>query len=321
MNESRRIAIPTPFQVGRVNCYVFDDDGLTLVDPGPASDDAREALVAGLAARDATLADVERILITHPHMDHYGGTRRVVEASGASVQAHPDATRILQDPDGFLDLEQAYFRPYLRSMGVPERLVDTVVSLPEPYADFREPVAVDAELRDGDEVALDGQFEAIHTPGHAPGSLCFVAADGSVAYTGDHVMAHISPNPMLTLEPGTDDERTRSLPRYVEALARLREYHVDVGFAGHGETMQDVTGRIDEILAHHEKRTEGIAAFLEEAGPSSAYVVMQELFPDLPVTETFAGMSEVVGHLDLLKDESRVELVEKTDIVRYRRVQ
>lgn len=320
MNESRRIAIPTPFQVGRVNCYVFDDDGLTLVDPGPASDDAREALVAGLAERDATLADVERILITHPHMDHYGATRQVVEASGASVQAHPDATRILQDPDGFLDLEQAYFGPYLRSMGVPERLVDTVVSLPEPYADFREPVAVDAELRDGDGVALDGQFEAIHTPGHAPGSLCFVAADGSVAYTGDHVMAHISPNPMLTLEPGTDDERTRSLPTYVESLERLRACNVEVGYAGHGETVTDVTGRIDEILAHHRGRKDRIASFLDAEAPASAYAVMQELFPDLPVTETFAGMSEVVGHLDLLEDEGAVELDEAAGVIRYRSV-
>ncbi|MGH2837960.1 MAG: hypothetical protein ACRDJY_06390, partial [Thermoleophilaceae bacterium] len=45
-----RLAIPTPFAVGRVNCYLIDDDPLTLVDAGPNSGRALDELQNALAA-------------------------------------------------------------------------------------------------------------------------------------------------------------------------------------------------------------------------------------------------------------------------------
>ena len=266
------------------------------------------------------VADVERVLITHPHMDHFGLAARVRRESGAAVVAHEDAVAPLADPDGHLAREQAFFRPFLRTMGVPEELVDTVVDLPGPYAEFREPVEVDRRLQDGDVVDVGGvddcgrlELEAVHTPGHAPGSVCFVAATEDVAFTGDHVMLEVSPNPLLTLEPGNDDERTRSLPAYVESLDRIREVGASVGHAGHRDRIDDLPGRATEIADHHHERKERIAGLVGDAGSdggTTAYGIMKELFPDLPVTEMFPGMSEVIGHLDLLEDEGRVETVE-----------
>ena len=157
------------------------------------------------------------------------------------------------------------------------------------------------------------ELEAVHTPGHAPGSVCFVAATEDVAFTGDHVMLEVSPNPLLTLEPGNDDERTRSLPAYVESLDRIREVGASVGHAGHRGRIDDLPGRATEIADHHHERKERIAGLVGDAGSdggTTAYGIMKELFPDLPVTEMFPGMSEVIGHLDLLEDEGRVETVE-----------
>ena len=137
-------------------------------------------------------------------------------------------------------------------------------------------------------------------------------------FTGDHVMMDISPNPLLTLEPGTTDERTRSLPAYLDSLERIAEVSPTVGCAGHRERIPDVQHRAKEIVAHHHERKENIAEMIADEDTATAYQLMQEMFPDLPVTETFPGMSEIIGHLDLLEDEGRVEILDVDGVFRYR---
>jgi glyoxylase-like metal-dependent hydrolase (beta-lactamase superfamily II) len=318
MADPDRIEVPTPFEVGRTNCYVFAGDGVTLLDPGPATDEAYETLVAGLRERGYDPDEVDRVLITHPHMDHFGLANRIATDADAEVLAHTDAVDHLTDPVDYFEREAALFSPFLTSMGVPEQLVDTVVGLPEPYMDFQAPVDVDRKLGDGDRVDVWCDLRVKHTPGHAPGSVCFVDAAARVIYTGDHVLSHISPNPLLTIAPGSDGERTRSLPTYVDSLEKLRSVDADIGYGGHGDPVTDLRGRIAEIIDHHRSRKERIAELLTDEGPATAYRIMTELFPDLPATEMFAGMSEVIGHLDLLEDEGRVQIVSRDGARRYK---
>lgn len=249
-------------------------------------------------------------------MDHFGSANRIASESGAEVFAHRDAVERLVDPDDNYRRERAFFEPVLTKMGVPEKTVGTVVGLPEQYAEFREPVDVDRTLDDGDVVELhDGSaYEVVHTPGHAPGSVCFVDAVAGIAVTGDHVMSDISPNPLLTIRPDDPSRRTRSLPAYLDSLERLHVTGADVGFGGHRAPVEDLQARIDAIREHHSARKEHIATMLDQQGSMTPYTVMRELFPDLPVTEMFPGMSEVVGHLDLLEDDGRVTV----DDGRYR---
>jgi len=67
-----RIAVPTPFLVGRVNCYLIEDEPLTLIDTGPNSGKSLDVLAQGLAERGRRIEDLELIVITHQHMDHLG---------------------------------------------------------------------------------------------------------------------------------------------------------------------------------------------------------------------------------------------------------
>ncbi|WP_408960291.1 MBL fold metallo-hydrolase [Natrinema sp. 74] len=317
MDAVQTLEIPTPFDVGRVNCYVFATDELTVLDPGPSTEAAYEELEAGLNAQGFAVADVDRVLITHPHMDHFGLAARVVEASDARTVAHRDATRPLADPIAHFDRERTFFKPFLTTMGVPEQIAETAVTLPEAYTEYQEPLAVDRELTDGETVDIGVDLTAVHTPGHAPGSVCFVRETEPIAFTGDHVLQHISPNPLLTVAPGTDDERTRSLPTYLDSLHTIQAVDAEVGHGGHGEMISDLNGRAEEILDHHHRRKNRIADLIGETGPMTAYEVMQELFPDLPATEVFPGMSEVIGHLDLLEDEDRVAISEADGIRQY----
>jgi len=250
MERFRRIVVQTPFQVGPVNCYCVGDSQLTLIDPGPAGDRAYEALTTGLREHGFRISDVAYVCITHPHMDHFGLANRIVEESGATVVAHEDAVDRLADPASHYQREVEFFTPFLASMGVPEDIVDTVVGIPQTYIDYQEPVAVDWALKDGASVKTDTLMEAVHTPGHTPGSICFLSPQTDAAFTGDHVLADISPNPLLTVQPDRKDRRTRSLPTYLASLRKLRGMSATVGYSGHGDRIDDLEARIEEIIEH-----------------------------------------------------------------------
>jgi glyoxylase-like metal-dependent hydrolase (beta-lactamase superfamily II) len=78
-----RIAIPTPFAVGRVNVYLIEDKPLTLVDAGPNSGTSFDELTSGLAALGHSLGDIELVILTHQHIDHLGLVSLVAQRSGA----------------------------------------------------------------------------------------------------------------------------------------------------------------------------------------------------------------------------------------------
>jgi glyoxylase-like metal-dependent hydrolase (beta-lactamase superfamily II) len=317
MDAIERVPISTPFGVGPVNCYLILKNGLTVIDPGPATTEAYEELNRSLAGIDRSIDDIDRILITHPHMDHFGLVDQLVEESGASVFSHEDAVGRLSDPIGHFETERAYFRPFLLSMGMPTDTVETVLELPEPYTDYQDPVTVTHQIADGDVIDVGIDLECISTPGHTPGSICYLAASEDIMFTGDHVLPDITPNPLLTLVPGSDDERTRSLPTYLESLRKILEREGAVGYGGHGEPILALQDRARETIAHHQDRKERIFDLIADREPTTAYRIMTEMFPNLPATEMFSGMSEEICHFDLLEDENRVVISERDGVKRY----
>ena len=316
MEAIERTQISTPFNVGQVNCYLLAEDRLTVLDPGPATDEAYTELKSSLTRTGHRIEDIDRVLITHPHMDHFGLAGQIVEESGAHVFAHENAVENLSDPVGYFEKEREYFRPFLLSMGMPRDTVDTVLELPEAYTDHQDAVAVTNELADGDVLDIGIDLECISTPGHSPGSLCYLAASEDAIFTGDHVLPDFTPNPLLTLAPGSADERTRSLPTYLESLRKVLDTDATVGYGGHGEPMLTLQNRVQETISHHQDRKERIANLIEHES-MTAYQIMKEIFPDLLATEMFPGMSEVIGHLDLLEDENRVVISEADGVKWY----
>ena len=81
------VALATPFAIGRVNCYLIDDEPLTLVDTGPNSGQALDELEMWLATRGRRIEEIELIVLTHQHIDHLGLTEILSRRSGARVAA------------------------------------------------------------------------------------------------------------------------------------------------------------------------------------------------------------------------------------------
>lgn len=303
-----RLSIPTPFQVGPVNAYLADR---TLIDPGPDSEEAWEMLTEKLSDEGRQIADLERVVVTHPHPDHFGMAKRL-RSRGLDVVASPDTAAIVEAFDDRLAYEQSFFEDFLVQHGLERSTVESVITLPEAYLPYAPNCPVDRVVADGDSVAVDGVELAVEIrDGHAPGELLlrYEADDEHRAVVGDHVLGDVTPNPLLRPPMDPDEERPRVLPEYNESLGALEDRRFDRFLPGHGSPIDDPSGRIGEILAAHEDRTANVLALID--GPMSAREVMEGLFDDLPVIEYFPAMSEAVGHLDVLEARGTVRAIEE----------
>ncbi|MFB9806368.1 MBL fold metallo-hydrolase [Haladaptatus pallidirubidus] len=147
-----RLSIPTPFQIGPVNAYL---SGRTLVDPGPGSEEAWTALLEGLEANGVGSSEIEQVLITHPHPDHFGLANRLRE-SGARIVASHDTAAIIRDFASRLEYEQSYFADFFDKNGMARTTAETVTNLPEAYLSVSPGVETDLELADGESVSVEG---------------------------------------------------------------------------------------------------------------------------------------------------------------------
>lgn len=306
------IPIPTPFQIGDVNSYLSNQ---VLVDPGPDSDDAWSALTDGLADHGQSPSDITHVLITHPHPDHFGLATRL-RNHGATVITGPRAAPIIEDFEGRYEYERSFFMDFFTHHGMPRDAAEVTLGLPEQFLRFAPNVTVDTTVTP-DETLHIGSNELLiqSTMGHAIEELviAYTTEDETHALVGDHVLGDITPNPVLQPPDAVDDRRPRMLPEYNRSLESLRTAGFAQFLPGHRDRIHTPAQRIDAILAAHEQRTETVQDLLTE--PRTAFSIMTGLFDDLPVTEYFAGMSEAIGHLDVLSDRDRVTRTERNGTI------
>ena len=145
-----------PFQE---NCYVIGDEGTgagALVDPGDEA--ARIAL-----AVEQTGLEIDRILITHAHIDHVGAVAALVDEYACPVLMHAEAEPMLQQ------LPTQAMMMGLRFGKVP---------------------AVDRHIEDEEVLEVGAlRLRALYTPGHAPGHLAFYVEGEGLVFSGDALFA------------------------------------------------------------------------------------------------------------------------------------
>ncbi|HUW96304.1 MAG TPA: MBL fold metallo-hydrolase [Anaerolineae bacterium] len=305
------ISIPTPFPVGPVNVYLLEGDPLTLLDAGPLTDEAREALQTGLGGLGYALRDVEQLVITHAHHDHFGQARRIVEESGATLLSSRENRYPLEEFDTWWEDRIAFVSDLVIKEGAPVQSLGEM-DIVRGIGQYAAPVAELTPLDDGDEVRMGGAtWQALHTPGHALGHLCFYHQESRLLLSGDHLLRDITSNPVLETPRRGKRERPRSLPDYIQSLRRVRDLDVERALPGHGAPVHDHREHIDSILTHHAVREALILQILRE-GDRTVYELGVALFGgELPGVELFLVMSEIIGHLDILELEGKIRHLEQ----------
>ncbi len=313
------IAVPTPFLVGRVNCYLIEDRPLTLVDTGPNSGKSLDELERALNALGHGISDLELIVITHQHMDHLGLLEILARRSGAEVAAFHLLAPYLSNFSASATADDEFAMEIMRANGVPADLATALSSVGASFRAFGSSGHVTRPLRDGDELAFaDRTLRVAHRPGHSPSDTVFWDRDRRMLIAGDHLLAHISSNPLisrpLTAEPS--DERPRALIRYIESMRATRELDLDLVLTGHGEPVIDHVALIDERLRMHARRADKLFEMLRD-GPLTAYELALRMWGNVAVTQAFLTISEVLGHVDLLIESGRVGQLDDGSVTRF----
>jgi len=305
------LAVPTPFPVGPVNVYLLEGQPLTLLDVGPRTPEAMAALNAELRALGHSLSEIEQVVITHAHHDHFGQARDVIEASEATLLSYHENRYPLEHFETWWEQRIDFVADLMLEEGAPPDSLGEIEVI-RGFAQYAASVSPVQPLGDNDELPMGGRvWRALHTPGHARGQLCFYDEQEKLLISGDHLLRDITANPVLeTPRPGMT-ERPRSLPDYIASLKRIRELEVEMVLPGHGESVYDHRALVDEILMHHQVRGALILQLLRDRD-HTVYELGVALFGgQLPGVELFLVMSEIIGHLDVLDLQGKVGRLER----------
>jgi glyoxylase-like metal-dependent hydrolase (beta-lactamase superfamily II) len=312
-----RLEIPTPFAVGRVNCYLIEDEPLTLIDTGPNSGKALDELTTQLAARGHSIDDLELIVVTHQHIDHLGLVEIVAEHSGAEVAALGIAAARLANFDADAEADDRFAVELMLRNGIPEEVTEALRSVSRSFRGWGSHVAVTRPLADGEEIGFgDRTLQTLHRPGHSPSDTVFWDERRKILLAADHLLPHISSNPLISRPLDGSSERTQALVTYIDSMRKTREMPAEVVLPGHGEPITDHVALIDDRIAKHERRKEKIHKLIAEQ-PRSGYEIAQAIWGNVAVTQAFLTLSEVIGHADLLLNEGRVREVDDGSVMRY----
>jgi glyoxylase-like metal-dependent hydrolase (beta-lactamase superfamily II) len=334
-----RLAIPTPFMVGRVNAYLIEDSPLTLVDSGPNSAKALDELEQALAARGHAVEDIELLVITHQHIDHFGLASILARRSGAEVAALDLVAPFLAGYGKQADLDDQFAESLMLRHGIPGEIVTALRAVSAGFRAWGSAVEVTRPLAGGSVLELrDRTLRVLHRPGHSPSDTVFLDEQRSILLAADHLIAHISSNPLLArplttpvggdapdsvgagagaAEPSPTAPRPQALITYIDSLEKTRAMELSLVLPGHGRPITDHVSLIDERFRLHRRRAQKIGRLIA-ARPRTAHEIAQELWGNVAVTQAYLTLSEVLGHVDLLLRDGVVVEEEEDGVVRFR---
>jgi glyoxylase-like metal-dependent hydrolase (beta-lactamase superfamily II) len=307
LDKIYKIELPIPFPLKSMNVYFIDDSPRTLVDAGIKTEVSFETLKKGLETIGVGLNSIERILITHGHIDHYGQAKRLSSLSGAPIYIHSKEYGRIRS---FIHL-LGFIKLILLRNGAPETLVNEAIHYMESAQIMADSLDEAFFLDDGDSILFKSMsWKTIHCPGHSPGLICFHWPEKKILFTGDHLLKEITPNPILNVPEYRPPFRYPSLKDYLNSLEKIERLDLSLLLPAHGEEVHDVKALIQKIFTHHKGRMDRILFSLSKKEKTPFQIAM-DLFPGVPPFEVFLGISEAVGHLDILKEKGIVKVNEK----------
>jgi glyoxylase-like metal-dependent hydrolase (beta-lactamase superfamily II) len=314
-----RLELPTPFAIGPVSCWVLRGDPLTIVDPGPRRDQTRAALEAGLAELGLRVEDVELVVLTHQHHDHVGLAAEVAARSGARVAATPRLARYLGDYERQAERDDAYAVAVMRLHGIDDDARQTLDDISRSFRRYSTAVTVDTVVGEGERLVAGGRTFTVHErPGHSPTDTILLDESDGLLIGGDHLLERVSSNPIAhvpiddrdPVEVATNDRR-RALVEYLASMQTTAEMDVTTVLPGHGPLFEGHRELIEKRLDMHARRARRILRSVN--GARTATDIIALLWRNLPVTQSYLALSEVLGHIDLLERDGLVRAVERDD--------
>jgi glyoxylase-like metal-dependent hydrolase (beta-lactamase superfamily II) len=304
---------------------VLLDDFCVLFDVGSGFGTSNDQLDEGIHTirsqfgENVTWSDVSHVIISHGHIDHFGGLVYVREKCAAQTVVHSLDLRVLTHYEERLALVARRLEDYLHEAGLSPERVEGVMAMYMLNKGLFESQVVDLTC---EELGMRlGRMEWIHVPGHCPGQI--VALIDDILLSADHVLETTSPHQAperLTLTTG--------LSHYLESLAKLRPVskRANLSLGGHEGPVHDLDERICEIAQVHRERLQEILAITKDA--CTIDEIAQRLFPGVEGYHELLALEEAGAHIEYLHQRGLLavenyEQVERSNgtPIQYKRVE
>lgn len=313
------LKIPTPFPVGAINAYLLEGDLLTLVDCGPKYPDALNGLESELGKLRYRIEDIQQLIVTHHHVDHIGLAGEVVKRSGAKVLANPRTVPYLTDYASVRTNNHAFYHQLMIESGVPGDIQEKIDRTGGSFSKWADPVPVARTIDEGDTVNIGGgSWRVYYTPGHAGDLICLFNEVTGELLSNDHLLRDISSNPLIEPPLKGETERPKRLLQYITQMTRIADLKPRIAYPGHGEIIHDVPDLVRKRIHFHQRRANKIYDLLKPA-PLTLWEITDCTFKDRlkSGSDFYLGLSEMLGHVDILVNDGRVEEVKEGEVIKW----
>lgn len=271
-----RIEFDVKWPPGHAAAYLLEDDEPVLVDAGMPGENNEHALRESLADVGFGPADIDHLVLTHPHVDHVGLADIVQDAGDTTVYAPASYRKAL---DRSLDEVETGIRKTVREAGIPEEFADHAVERGvEHVKEIRDLLPrewIDVWMADGDHVQVGNRiFEAVLTPGHQRDHLVLATMvdEERGLFSGD--MA-IRPFRAAAVHANFQPTQCEGVTAYYESLDRLDALDIDRVFPGHGPVHTEYHAAIEEARTSLDRLLDRTRDALRKDGSHAVHVATE----------------------------------------------
>lgn len=285
----------------------------TLIDTGSGFGTSTQDILDGLeTVREKwhvpiTVKDIQRIIITHGHVDHFGGLTNMLEATGgATVGIHPLDKRILTNYEERVVVATKNLTIYLQRAGVREERLAELLNMYGFSKQHVRSVKVDFTMEDDD--TLDG-MTFYHVPGHCSGQVAIQM--GNILLSADHILPFTSPH----IAPESITHST-GVEHYLDSLRKIAKVpDIEITLGGHEEPIYQLYERIETLQARLGKKIERITdIFHANDQPLTISDVSKRLYPEKRGFDVLLAIQEAGAHIEYLYDRGYLGVVNLQEV-------
>lgn len=302
------------------NLYlVRSGDILALIDTGSGNEKSNEDLQRGFESAGYQLSDLTHILLTHGHIDHYGGLPFLREHTGAQIGLHELDLQTVSQHEARLAVMSRRLEDFLAGAGLPlERRAELLNMYRFTKALYRSvPVDFTYEARE----MQVGPFEIVHTPGHCPGHV--VIKLDEVVFCGDLVLEHITPHQ-------SPEELTpfMGVRHYLDSLSVFERWADSASpiLNGHNDPITDLPAQIAAVRANLSRRIDQTLETLSE--PCTLGQVAEQVYGNMNGYNALLVIEKIGAYVEYLAQCGLVEVVNPKELeddpraaIKYCRIQ
>ena len=310
--------------LNHVNIYLVQGShGWTLIDTGWKTEKTVDFLNQALAAVPVKISDIERIIISHTHPDHYGLAgefKKILPQVPIFIHYWEKLliqTRYIDYIRGLKEADE-----YLEKHGFPKNISGNSAVAFRNVLEKVVPVLPDSYLTGG-EIISTGVFdlEIIWTPGHSPGHICIYEPRNQILFAGDYILPSITPN--ISSSPVSGDD---PLGAYLDCYNKIKQLAVKLVLPGHQDPFSDWHKRMRTIVLHHKDRGAEILESMSD-NPLNAYQIAslitwtmnKKKWTEIPPVQQRMATGEVIAHMEHLYWQGKVKRIWQSSQIQYQK--